>query len=157
MELEKCCIFKVLHTIQFVYVMHLCGLHKQNISCQTVRVALWLSLEDKTIEKLKRKVREYNFYVETDDMNHDKYSVLNYVESGTTLNLFILNILMLLILLCSWIKNPHVILFWIFGFIKKEKLQNIFQIYLKIKSTSMLTLPIQSILKDNNVERDERR
>ncbi len=121
-----------------------------------MRVALWLSLEDKTIEKLKRKVGEYNFYVETDDMNHDRYSVLNYVEAGTTLNLFLLNILMLLMLLCPWI-NPHVILFWIFGFINKERLQNIFQIYLKIKSTPMLTLPIQSILKDNNVEKDERR
>ena len=119
LELRKYCIFKVLHTIQFVYVIHLYGLHKQNISWQTVRVALWLSLEDKTIEKLKRKVGEYNFYVETDDMNHDRYSVLNYVEAGTTLNLFLLNILMLLILLCPWI-NPHVILFWIFGFIKRK-------------------------------------
>ena len=122
-----------------------------------MRVALWLSLEDKTIEKLKRKVGEYNFYVETDDMNHDKYSVLNYVEAGTTLNLFILNILMLLILLCPWIKKSACNLILDIWFYKKEKLQNIFQIYLKIKSTSMLTLPIQSTLKDNNVERDERR
>ena len=91
-----------------------------------MRVALWLSLEDKTIEKLKRKVGEYNFYVETDDMNHDRYSVSNYVEAGTTLNWFILNILMRLILLCPWIKKPACNLILDIWFYKKGKIAKYF-------------------------------
>ncbi len=77
---------EILHnfiTTLFVLVLFLCSFAQAKdfrVNCESCIIVF--SLGDKTIEKLKREMGKEDFYIMADDINHDRYSVSNYVEAN---------------------------------------------------------------------------
>lgn len=70
-------------TILFVSALSLCSfVQAKGFRASCERCIIVFSLGDKMIEKLKQEMGEEDFYVMADDINHDRYSVSNYVEAN---------------------------------------------------------------------------